>query len=119
MRTRVASSAVAALAAAALGLAVVVLPALPASAKGLTQSQINAIEKNLNHGKKLTFSATYTAVNGSQKSTVTIAQAPPKSNFSSGTSSVINNGKTTYICSAGGGGNSGSSGSSGTPAAAW
>ncbi|HEY6471494.1 MAG TPA: hypothetical protein VIY26_01295 [Acidimicrobiales bacterium] len=116
MRTRVASSAVAALAA-ALGLAVVVLPALPASAKGLTQSQINAIEKNLNHGKKLTFSATYTAVNGGQKTTVTIAQAPPKSDFSSGTSSVINNGKTTYICTAGsssgGTGSTGSTGSSG------
>jgi hypothetical protein len=115
MRTRVATSAVAVAATTALGLAVVVLPALPASAKGLTQSQINAIEKNLNHGKKLTFSATYTAVNGSQKSTVTIAQAPPKSDFSSGTSSVINNGKTTYICSAGsGGGNSGSTGSTGS-----
>lgn len=121
MRTRVASSAVAALAAAALGLAVVVLPALPASAKGLTQSQINAIEKNLNHGKKLTFSATYTAVNGGQKTTVTIAQAPPKSDFSSGTSSVINNGKTTYICSAGsssgGSGGSGSTGSTGSSGA--
>jgi hypothetical protein len=113
MRTRVASSAAVA-AAAALGLAVVVLPALPASAKGLTQSQINAIENNLNHGKKLTFSATYTAVNGSQKTTVTIAQAPPKSDFSSGTSSVINNGHTTYICSAGSSGGSGSSGSTGS-----
>jgi hypothetical protein len=111
MRTRVATSAVTVAVAAALGLAVVVVPALPASAKGLTQSQINAIEKNLNHGKKLTFSATYTAVNGTQKSTVTIAQAPPKSDFSSGTSSVINNGKTTYICSSNGG--SGSTGSSG------
>lgn len=114
MRTRVASSAIAAALAATLGLAVVVLPALPASAKGLSQSQINSIENRLNHGKKLTYSATYTAVSAGKKMSVTIAQAPPKSLFSAGTSSIIDTGKTTYLCSPGGsGGNSGNSGSSG------
>lgn len=104
MRTRVATSALAVAASAALGLAVAVLPALPASAKSLSNSQINQLENSLNHGKKLTFSATYTADNDGTKTTVTIAQAPPKSNFSSGTSSIINNGKTTYFCSSSSGG---------------
>jgi hypothetical protein len=97
--------------AAALGLALVVLPALPASAKGLSQSQINNLEKTLNQHNKVTFEATYTAVSSSNpKQTITIAQAPPKSYFGTGpTSSVVNTGKATYFCSQ----NSGNSGSTG------
>jgi hypothetical protein len=96
----------------ALGLVLVVLPALPASAKGLSQSQINNIEKNLHHGKNITFEATYLADSGGQKQTVTVAQAPPKSYFGASGSSVINDGKSTYFCSANA--NAGSSGSTGS-----
>jgi hypothetical protein len=100
--------------AAALGLALVVLPALPASAKGLSSSQINNLEKTLNQHNKVTFEATYTAVSSSNpKQTITIAQAPPKSYFGTGpTSSVVNTGKATYFCSQNSG-NSGSTGSTG------
>ena len=94
MRTRVLTLA------AAVGLALVVLPALPASAKGLSQSQINALENNLNHAKKLTYQVTYTSTESGKTSTITIAQAPPKSNFTtSDGSSVISTGKATYYCS--------------------
>jgi hypothetical protein len=85
--------------AAVLGLAVVVLPALPASAKTLTPSQLKALQNSLNSGKKLTYSATYVAVNGSQRQTITIAQAPPKSDFSTSSGSAIDTGKATYFCS--------------------
>jgi hypothetical protein len=99
---------------AVVGLALVALPvltALPASAKGLSQSQIKNLENELNKGKKVTYSATYTSSDGSS---VTIAQQSGKSNFtSSDGSSVINTGKKTYICSKGDSGNSGSSGNSG------
>jgi hypothetical protein len=93
-----------------LGLALVALPALPASAKGLSQSQIKSLQNKINHAKKLTYSATYTSSDGS---TVTIAQHSGKSNFSSSGGSIINTGKKTYFCSKSGSGNSGSSGNSG------
>jgi hypothetical protein len=98
--------------AAAVGLALVVaLPALPASAKGLSNSQIQQLENKLNQGKKATYSATYVSSDGS---TVTISQQGGKSNFSSADgSSVINTGKKTYYCSKNSG-NSGSTGSTGS-----
>lgn len=93
-----------------VGLALVALPALPASAKGLSNSQIQQLENRLNQGKKATYSATYVSSDGS---TVTISQQGGKSNFSSADgSSVINTGKKTYFCSKNSG-NSGSSGNSG------
>ncbi|HEX3334160.1 MAG TPA: hypothetical protein VHS57_07450 [Acidimicrobiales bacterium] len=82
-----------------LGLAVAVVPALPASAKQISSSQIKSLENELTKTNHLTYEATYTAVNGGQRETVTIAQAPPKSYFNASTGSVINNGKTTYFCS--------------------
>ncbi len=97
--------------AAAVGLALVVLPVLPASAKSLSQNQIKSLENKLNQGKKLTYSATYVSSDGS---TVTISQQSGKSNFStSDGSSVVNTGKKTYFCSKSDSGNSGSSGNSG------
>jgi hypothetical protein len=103
--------------AAVIGLALVVaLPALPASAKALSNSQIQQLENKLNQGKKATYSATYVSSDGSS---VTISQQGGKSNFSSADgSSVINTGKKTYYCSKNSGnsgstGNSGSSGNSG------
>src|SRR5260370_377213 len=108
MRTRVLTFA------AAMGLALVVLPALPAAAKGLSQSQINSLEKNLNNAKKLTYAVTYSQTDGGKTTTVTIAQSSGKSNFTtSDGSSVINTGKKTYICSPNSGSNSGSTGNSG------
>lgn len=92
-----------------VGLTVVVLPTLPASAKGLSQSQIQSLENSIKANKNLTFEAMYTAVSGGQKQTVTIAQAPHKSYFGASNGSVINDGKSTYYCST-----SGSTGSSGT-----
>lgn len=95
-----------------LGLALVVLPTLPASAKGLSNSQIQQLENKLNQAKKVTYSATYISSDGS---TVTIAQQSGKSNFStSDGSSFINTGKKTYFCSKGDSGNSGSSGNTGS-----
>jgi len=81
----------------AVALALVVLPTLPASAKGLTNSQIQQLENKLNQGKKVTYSATYVSSDGS---TVTISQQSGKSNFTtSDGSSIINTGKKTYYCS--------------------
>jgi outer membrane lipoprotein-sorting protein len=106
---------------AAVGLALVVLPAIPASAKGLSQSQIKALENNINNAKKQTYQITYESVDGSKTSTVTIAQSQGKSNFTtSDGGSVISTGKKTYYCqpnsssNSGSTGNSGNSGNSGT-----
>jgi hypothetical protein len=94
MRTRVVNLTV------ALGLgALVLLPALPASGRGSTSLNVKALTNSINHAKHLTYLAQYTALSNGQKTTVTIAQAPPKSNFSTQGGSVINNGKTTYYCS--------------------
>ena len=102
----------------ALGLgALLVLPALPASGKSISAPNLKALTNTIDNAKKLTYEAQYTSVSDGQKSTVTIAQEPPKSNFStSDDSSVINNGKTTYYCSttAGSTSNSGNSGNSGS-----
>jgi hypothetical protein len=93
-------------------LAVALLPTLPASARGLSNAQIQQLEKKLNNGKKATYSATYVSSDGS---TITISQQGGKSNFTaSDGSSVINTGKKTYYCSKNTSGNSGSSGSTGS-----
>jgi hypothetical protein len=95
-----------------VALALVVLPTLPASAKGLSNSQIQQLENKLNQAKKVTYSATYVSSDGS---TVTISQQSGKSNFTtSDGSSIINTGKKTYYCSKNASGNSGSTGSSGS-----
>jgi hypothetical protein len=94
MRTRVLNLTV------ALGLvALVLLPALPASGRGSKTLNVKALTNSINRAKHLTYLAEYTALSNGQKTTVTIAQAPPKSNFSTQGGSVINNGKSTYYCS--------------------
>jgi hypothetical protein len=94
MRTRVLKLTV------ALGLgALVLLPALPASARGSNTLNVKALTNSINRAKHLTYLAQYTSVSNGQKTIVTIAQAPPKSNFSTSGGQVINNGKTTYYCS--------------------
>jgi hypothetical protein len=102
---------------AAVGLgAVLALPAMPASGK--TAPNFKALTNTINKAKKMTYYAQYASYSGSaQQTTVTIAQAPPKSNFSSASGSVINNGKTTYYCgTAGSAGNSGTTGNTGNSA---
>ena len=111
MRTRLVTMTV------TLGLgALVLLPALPAAGKA-SAPNLKALTNSINRAKNLTYLAQYTSVSNGQTTTVTIAQSPPKSNFStSDGGSVINNGKTTYYCSANSGssGNSGNSGNSGS-----
>ena len=74
-------------------------PAL-ASGKAPSSSNLNSLTNSLNKAKHLTYMATYTSNSGGQTTKVTIAQAPPKSSFTSGSSSVINTGSKTYVCSA-------------------
>ena len=114
--------------AAALGFGtLVVVPALPASGRSVSGPNLKALTNSINHAKTLTYLAQYTSFSSGQKATVTIAQSPPKSNFSTSTGTVINNGKTTYYCSSGSGstsnsgttsnsGNTGNSGNSGASA---
>ena len=101
--------------AAALGVgAVAALPGLPAAGKSIGSSNLKKLINSINRAKHLTYLAEYTAVNGTQNQTVTVAQQPPKSHFSTSGGSVINNGKSTYYCSSkGGSGNSGNSANSG------
>jgi hypothetical protein len=100
--------------AAAVGLgALLVLPALPAAGK--SAPNLNALTNTINHAKKMTYYAQYTSYDGNgQQTSVTIAQAPPKSDFSSASGSVINNGKTTYYCQTSLSGNSGDTGNTGS-----
>jgi hypothetical protein len=99
--------------AATLGGAMAVLgPALPASAK--SPPNLKGLSSELNKAKHITYYAQYKEVSSGQATTITIAQLPPKTLFStSGGSSVIDNGKTTYYCSANAG-NSGSTGNTGS-----
>jgi hypothetical protein len=89
---------------AALGVALsAVFPALPADARGVSAANLKALTNSINRAKNLTYTATYTSVANGQTTTVTIAQAPPQSNFSTPTGSIINDGKSTYYCSTTGG----------------
>lgn len=92
--------------------AVVLSPALPAAAKN-SPLNVKALTNSINRAKKLTYLAQYTSFSDGQTTTVTIAQSPPKSLFTTSSGSVINNGKTTYYCSTGStsSGNSGNTGS--------
>src|ERR1700722_13700325 len=108
MGRRVASLTMTALTASLSVALLAAVPALPASAKSVSSSNVNALTKALNKGKHLTYSAQYTSLNNGQKETIAVAQAPPKTLFSTAGGALINTGKTTYYCS-----NSGNSGNSG------
>lgn len=77
-------------------------PALAAKGKSVTSAQIKALTKKISQGKHITYEAVYQASENGQNTTVTIAQAPPKSNFSTSGASVVDTGTTTYICSGAG-----------------
>ena len=111
----------AALAAAVLGVAALALSPAVASAKPVSNANLNALINSTNRARHLTYWATYSAVAGGKTSTVTIAQKPPKSNFSASGGQVIDDGKTTYYCptksSSGGTDSSGGTGTSGNSGA--
>jgi hypothetical protein len=76
--------------------------AVPASAsldKSISSSNLKTLENNLSKAKHLTYEVVYKSVSAGQTTTVTIAQAPPKSYFSTSSSRIIDNGKKTYFCS--------------------
>jgi hypothetical protein len=93
MRTRVGAGVLLAVA------GMVAVGVVPASAKGVSASNLKQIEANLAKGKHLTYEAVYKSVSSGQTQTITIAQAPPKSNFSTSTGEVVNTGSKTYYCS--------------------
>jgi hypothetical protein len=83
-------------------------PAVSVAAKN---PNLQNLTNELNKAKHITYYAKYENVSGGQTTTITIAQAPPKSLFSSSDGSLaVNTGKATYYCSA----NSASSGGTGS-----
>jgi plastocyanin len=71
-----------------------------ASGGSSDSAQIQSLSSEVRGGQHATYKATYTShnVTGTSES-LTIEQMPPKSVFSSGTTSVINDGTHTYFCS--------------------
>jgi hypothetical protein len=93
------------LAALAVGLALVgsAAPAFGSIDKSsVSSSKLKALTSTINKAKHLTYEATYKSVQGGQTTTVTIAQAPPKSYFGTSGGSVINDGSKTSYCSGSG-----------------
>jgi hypothetical protein len=88
-----------------VGLLLVLGLATPASAAhgGLTPSQLKALTNKVNQAKKLTFEAVYKSVGLGNSASVTLAQSPPKSLFSTSGGVVVDTGTKTYYCSSGGG----------------
>jgi hypothetical protein len=78
-------------------------PAAASLNKSITSGSLKALANSVNKGKHLTYEATYKSVSAGQTTVVTIAQAPPKSDFSTSGGAVIDTGKSTYYCSSSGG----------------
>jgi hypothetical protein len=93
MRTRVSAGLL------VVAVGVLAVGVVPASAKTISSSQLKTLENNLAKGKHITYEATYKSVQGAQTQTVTIAQAPPKSNFSTSGGEVVDTGSKTFYCS--------------------
>lgn len=87
------------------GLLMVFGMATPAGASHgkLTPAQLKALTNKVNSSKKLSFEAVYKSVGLGSDASVTIAQAPPKSLFSTTGGVVVNTGSKTYYCSTSGG----------------
>jgi hypothetical protein len=75
-------------------------PALPASAQTVSSPDLKALANTIDRARDSTYDAQYISVTNGQRATVIVAQEPPKSVFSSSGSSIIDDGKTTYFCSA-------------------
>jgi hypothetical protein len=102
MRTRIALG-LTAISVGVLGLAVLPASASVDKSKTISSSALKALENNINKGKHLRYEATYKSVSNGQTTVVTIAQDPPKSDFSTSSGQVIDTGKSTYYCSDQGG----------------
>jgi outer membrane lipoprotein-sorting protein len=63
-------------------------------------AELAAIAAKVQSGKGATFKATYKSTGTNSSGTIVFAQKPPKSSFSSGSTQLIDNGSTTYICTA-------------------
>ncbi|HUY22782.1 MAG TPA: hypothetical protein VMV22_10655 [Acidimicrobiales bacterium] len=68
-----------------------------------SSSQLHALSSSIQTAEHATFKAVYTSQSSSGTETITIEQKPPKSVFGSGTTSVINDGTHTYVCTPTGG----------------
>jgi hypothetical protein len=92
------------IAAVGAGLLIVLGLATPAGAAHgkLTPSQLKALTNKVNSSKKLSFEAVYKSVGLGNDASVTIAQAPPKSLFSTTSGVVVDTGSKTYYCSSSG-----------------
>jgi hypothetical protein len=78
-------------------------PAFGSVDKSVSSSNLKSLSTAVSKAKHLTYEAVYKSVEGGQTTTVTIAQAPPKSYFSAGSGSVISDGSKTSYCSGSGG----------------
>lgn len=66
-------------------------------------AKIHSLSSVVQAGSHATFKAVYSSQGSGGSQTITIEQKPPKSVFSSGSGSVINDGTRTYFCSTSGG----------------
>ncbi len=73
------------------------------SSGGNLTSRVNAIATKINAAKNSTYKAVYTSNAAGQTQTITIEQAPPNSLFSTGDSTIVTKGSTTYACQKGAG----------------
>jgi hypothetical protein len=87
----------------ALGSGLALATPAGASHAKLTPSQLKALTNKVSNSKKLSYEAVYKSVGLGNDASVTIAQAPPKSLFSTSSGVVVDNGSKTYYCSSSGG----------------
>jgi hypothetical protein len=74
-------------------------PAFASVDKSISAKNLKSLSKSVGNSKHLTFEATYVEVADGMTTTVTIAQAPGESDFSTSGESVITNGTKTDYCS--------------------
>jgi hypothetical protein len=73
------------------------------SGGGSSASALHSLSSSVQAAEHATFKAVYTSQSSSGSQTITIEQKPPKSVFGTGTTSVINDGTHTYVCTPTGG----------------
>ena len=73
-------------------------------ANGTTAKRIEKFQQRLETAQKLEYTAEYESKDSSGKTeTIRVAQKPPKSLFSSGDTTIINDGTDTFTCTKSGG----------------
>ena len=70
-----------------------------AKPKKVSTKQINSLSSAVKKAEKKTFKAEYQIVSQGNTEDLTIEQAPPKSLLSEGSTTIIDNGTSTYLCS--------------------